>query len=36
MLSNKAIQQKAAELFFRDRKLNTSLVSIAQSYFVVP
>ena len=36
MLSNKKFNPIVTELFFRDRKLNNSLVSITQSYFAVP
>ena len=36
MLSNKKINPIVTELFIRRRKLNISLVFIAQSYFVVP
>ena len=36
MLSNKKINPVVTELFIRRRKLNISLVFIAQSYFVVP
>ena len=36
MLSNKKLNPIVSKLFVRWRKLNISLVSIAQSYFVVP
>ena len=36
MLSNKKLNPKLTELFLRGRKLNISLVFIAQSYFTVP
>ena len=36
MLRNKKINQIVIELFIRGRKLNISLVFIAQSYFAVP
>ena len=34
--SNKKLNPKVTELFIRVRKLNISLVFIAQSYFAVP
>ena len=36
MLSNKRLNLIVTELFIRGRKLNVSLVFIAQSYFAVP
>ena len=36
MLSNKKLNPIVSKLFVRWRKLNISLVSITQSYFVVP
>ena len=36
MLSNKKLNLIVTELFIRGRKLNISLVFIAQSYFSVP
>ena len=36
MLSNKKLNPIVTELFIRGRKLDTSLVSITQSYFAVP
>ena len=36
MLSNKKLNPIVTELFIRGRKLNISLVFIAQSYFAVP
>ena len=36
MFSNKKFNPIVTELFTRDRKLNTSLVFITQSYFAVP
>ena len=36
MLSNKRLNPIVTELFIRGRKLNISLVFIAQSYFAVP
>ena len=36
MLSNKKLYPIVTELFIRGRKLNISLVFIAQSYFAVP
>ena len=36
MISNKKHNQIVTELFVRGRKLNTSTVFIAQSYFTVP
>ena len=36
MLSNKKLNPIVTELFIRGRKLNSSLVFITQSYFVVP
>ena len=36
MLSNKKLNTIVTELFIRGRKLNISLVFIAQSYFTVP
>ena len=36
MLSNKKLNPIVSKLFVRRRKLNISLVSITQSYFVVP
>ena len=36
MLSNKELNPMNTELFVRGRKLNFSLVFIAQSYYAVP
>ena len=36
MLSSKKLNPIVTELFIRDRKLNTSLVFITQSYFALP
>ena len=36
MINNKKLNSLATELFIRDRKLNTSVVSITQTYFKVP
>ena len=36
MLNNKKLNPIVTELFIRGRKLNISLVFIAQSYFAVP
>ena len=36
MINNKKLHSIVTELFIRGRKLNTSLVSIIQSYFKVP
>ena len=36
MINNKKLNSIVTELFIRDRKLNISLVFIAQSYFKVP
>ena len=36
MLSNKKLNTVVTELLFRGRKLNFSIVFIAQSYFAVP
>ena len=36
MLSNKKLNPKVIELFFRGRMLNISLIFITQSYFDVP
>ena len=36
MLSSKKLNPIVTELFIRDRKLNTSLVFIMQSYFALP
>ena len=36
MISNKNLNPIVTELFIRGRKLNRSLVFIAESYFVVP
>ena len=36
MINNKKLNPVATELFIRGRKLNISLVFIAQSYFKVP
>ena len=36
MLFNKKLNPIVTELYIRGRKLNTSLVFITQSYFVVP
>ena len=36
MLSNKKLQHIVTKIFISDRKLNISLVFIAQSYFAVP
>ena len=36
MLSNEKLNPILAELFIRGKKLNTSLLFITQSYFVVP
>ena len=36
MLGNKKLSPIVTKLFIRGRKLNTSLVFITQSYFVVP
>ena len=36
MLSNKKLNPIVTELFFRGRKLNTSLVFVTQSYLAVP
>ena len=36
MLSNKKLNPRVTELFFRCRKLNIYLVFITQSYFTVP
>ena len=36
MINNKKLNPVVTELFIRDRKLNISIVFIAQSYFKVP
>ena len=36
MINNKNLNSVVTELFIRGRKLNTSIVSITQSYFKVP
>ena len=36
MLSSNKLNPIVTELFIRDRKLNTSLVFITQSYFALP
>ena len=36
MINNKKLNSLATELFIRDRKLNTFVVSITQTYFKVP
>ena len=36
MINNKKLNSIVTELFFRDRKLNISIVFITQSYFKVP
>ena len=36
MLSNKQLQQIVTELFIRGRKINISIIFIAQFYFAVP
>ena len=36
MINNKRLNPIVTELFIRDRKLNTSIVFITQSYFKIP